>query len=292
MTLQRQIRVTSTPVVIDTGVISIDVTKTLDPSPPEGKVIFRNLSRSTEEQFEIEKSITIEAGQERLQTIYKGLILRIAKKVNKPESGFEMRLSSYISNPVPRFRGCLMGLTPRAIVSSLIEQLKMPAGDLSAVPINSTVEEWCWQGTVAEGLTNVLRNYSLTWYIDEGRVSVASPDTTNPTLSSLVINATTGMVGSPEPTDTGLKVKVLLDTPVALNQLVEVESSSYIYGYDNNESELRDTRKRQRLKVFGMRYSGDNWGGSFTNELRLESLQPISPTVARRRNEQTPASDR
>ena len=275
MTLQRQIRVTSGPVVIDYGAIAIDVPKTLDADPPESKVTFTNLSRSTEERFETFSPIRVEVGQDRLQTIFNGQILRLEKKINKPDTTFTLHLSHHIVDKEILINESFFDATLLSILQRLIQALGLPAGDLSAVP-HERVASWSFPGPVVLAMYALLDPYNLTWYIDEGRVHIASTVMSSSILSKLLINGDTGMVGSPETTDTGITVKVLLDTPVALNQLVEVESSSYVYGFEEGQA-LRNTRDRRTYKVFGMHYNGDNWSGSFTNTLRLETLMPPDP---------------
>lgn len=288
--LQRQIRVTAGSgvgaaaatgaadnrrrgtLVIDRGAIAIDVSKTLAPDPPESTVTFTNISESTEEWFSDGTPISIDAGQSRLQNIYNGQVLRIEKSIQKPDTSLKLVLSNYVAPRGIPFNDCFDGLTAPVIVESLIRAMDLMPGNLLAIP-NEVVERWCWQGSVHRGLTEFLIHYNLSWYINEGRVHLASLGIQDNTLNPLIINASNGMVGSPEKTDTGLKVRVLMDTPVTLNQLVEVESSTYTYGYDEATGYLRDTRSRRRLKVFGMRYSGDNWDGPFTNQLRLEDLR-------------------
>ena len=277
MTLQRQIRITAGGNTIDYGRIAIDVPKTLDADPPEGKVIFTNLALTTEARFEEKQTVRVEAGQMHLQQVYTGLILRVEKKIEKPDTSLTLNLTPYIvDKETPVLFSFPPDTTLFVIVTSIIVEMGLPPGDLDALPLNERLPNgWGWNEVAASGLRDVLSPYGLTWYIDEGRVHIAAATQPNNTLQRLLVNADTGMVGSPEKTDTGVNVKVLLDTPVNLNQLVDVESSSYVYGYEEG-SPRRDTRGVQTYKTYGMHYRGDNWSSSLTNTLRLESLTPRS----------------
>lgn len=273
VTLQRQIRVTSGGTVIDYGVIDIDVPKTLDADPPEGKVTFTNLSRLTEARFETKATIQVEAGQTRLQNVYNGQILRLEKKIQKPDTQFTIYMSQYVVDKETPISVSFENTTLLSIIFQLIGAMGLSAGNLDAVPLNEPIAAWAWEDTAARGLDDILPPYNLTWYIDEGRVHIASTDRYNTSLPKYLISSETGMVGSPEVTDTGVKVGVLLDTPVALNQLVDVESATYVYGYESGgEGLFRDTRGRQTYKVFGMTYRGNNWNRQLVNTLRLETL--------------------
>ena len=260
MTLQRQIRITAGSNSIDYGRIAIDVPKTLDADPPEGKVTFTNLSIATENRFEEKQSVRVEAGQSRLQHVYTGQIIRVEKKIAKPNTSLTLYLTPYNAAKETELIETYANTTLFGLITTIIAAMGMPAGDLDAVPLDVQIEAWPWRGTAAGALNAITREYNLSWYIDEGRVNIASTVRINNQFEKMVINAANGMVGSPEKTDTGVKVKVLLDVPVALNQLVEVQSASYIFGYDE-EGAIPDSRESRTYKVYGMHYRGDNWDG-------------------------------
>lgn len=269
--INRQIRVTAGETVIDYGVIDIDISKTADDNPPETKVAFHNLSRSTEARFLPEQFVRVEAGQDRLQQVFEGQILRIEKKIAKPDTSLTLFLSTHVLEKPRQINRSFSTASLRVVVQELIAEMGLAPGDLSAIPPGLIIDQFAFQGFASNGLRELLHPHGYTWYIENGLVNVTSPGQRNSIFSVYRLNSETGMVGSPELTDTGARVKVLLDTPITLNQLVEVESSNYVYGYQDNEP-YRDTRDIQEYKVFGMHYRGNNWGGNLTNTLRLETL--------------------
>ena len=270
--LRRQISVSTGGLTVDYGVIEIDIPKTLDANPGESKVSFRNLSLSTEAQFAIKAPIRVSAGQERLQQVFKGQILRVKKQYNKPNTLFTVYLSDQIAELEVDVQLSFSMVPLRALVQSLIASAFLMPGDLTAIPAGLMVDQWAFQGPLKDAFRDVLRVHNFTSFVDDGgRISVARTDMPSPVHSTLLLNADTGLVGSPESSDTGVNVKVLLDTPTVLNQLVSVESSSYTYGYEEGQP-LRDTRDTQTYKLFGMHYKGNNWDGEFVNQLRLETL--------------------
>ena len=274
--LNRTIRVTSSGLVLEDVVIIIDVQKTLDADPNESKVTFRNLSLDTERQFRRGDLVHVEAGQDIVQSVFTGQIIRFAKKVNKPDTEFTIFLERERVPTSQAFEENFPKGTPLTfVVTRLAQSIGLPLGNHSDVPVAILPNDLPIQDASADSaLTGFLSSLRepLTWYVDEGMIHIASTNSVNPMFSKLLINGLSGMVGSPEVTDTGVDVKVLLDVPVSLNQLVEVESSSYVYGFEENSDIIIDTRGKQTYKVFGMRYQGDNWDGELTNKLRLETV--------------------
>ena len=271
--INRMIRVTMGQVVLEDVVMVIDIQKTLDVDPNESRVMFRNLSLETEARFRRGAFVTVEVGQDHLQHVFAGTIVRFGKEFKRPDTEFSIWMkrerverSEYITENFPD------GTPYTFIVSKLARGIGLPLGDYSAVPNKLVRGNYPVQGYADSAMTGFLSKLGLTWHVDEGLINIVSVRSSNPMHAKRLINGQNGMIGSPKRTDTGADVKVLVDTPVSLNQLVEVESSNYVYGFEENSPVILDTRGRQTYKVFGMRYRGDNWDGEFTNTLRLETI--------------------
>ena len=97
-------------------------------------------------------------------------------------------------------------------------------GSLRAIPF-VLVEGYAWDGSTANGLTDLLTPFGVAWYCDNDRIRFNRTGVTEPG-ETLVINRNTGLVSSPNDTDDGVELTTLLEPRARIGGLIRLTSDA------------------------------------------------------------------
>ncbi|WP_406858485.1 hypothetical protein ABEG18_12995 [Alsobacter sp. KACC 23698] len=160
---------------------------------------------------------------------------------------------------------------PKAIIEKLVK--KMPGvtlgqikglDDLPETKRSTTLFGWAFRE-----LDELGRQHGFYWSIQNGQFEAVKAD--QHLGDATVISRETGMIGIPEITDKGIKVKALLNPNVAPNRLVDVRS-----GFLDEESG-RDKRASDEggglFRVSSCTFSGTNRGTEFYVDIEGNRVQ-------------------
>jgi hypothetical protein len=182
--------------------------------------------------------------------------------------------------------------TPDAgVVSTIGKQTGTPVDPnaldlLSASPTGGVMP----RGQVLFGLyRNMLRDIatsnSARWSVQNGVITII-PLTGYLPGEAVVINSATGMVGVPEATDLGVKVRCLLNANIKIGQRIQINEKDVTYtvikdrlaGYPNyEESGKQYTANVTRdgfYRVMVANHSGDTRGGAWYTDLVCLAIDP------------------
>lgn len=157
------------------------------------------------------------------------------------------------------------GTKPKEVVDYLIGQLPGVSkgeikglDDLPAYKRPVTVF-----GRAAAELDKIGREHRLYWSVQDGAAQVVKND--QHLQGTTVLSSETGMIGIPEITDKGVRVKALLNPNVAPGRLIDVRSDFI------DEGSGRDKRKSDQggglFRVSQVKFSGTNRGEEFFVEV-------------------------
>ena len=157
-------------------------------------------------------------------------------------------------------------ISVRDIVRDIVQSMNgLNMGSLEAIHPGIKVPSWSFSGPSVQALDAILYaareelGLSLArWYIDNDTVKFVSDNTPLTNVEHWIINEASGMIGTPTVTDDGMKVKVLLDPRLRLQDNVSVESS------------LVEDRGFHQITT--LEYSGDNRDGDFYTNLELRPI--------------------
>lgn len=140
-------------------------------------------------------------------------------------------------------------------------------------------------------LRNASRNVLSTWNIKDGRVNVIPVDGYLPG-EVVVLNATTGLIGRPEQTNDGIRVKCLLNPKISIGGLVQVDNKSInqtvqqrnnqpfrVYNSRTALQFLATTAADGLYRVFVAEHEGDTRGTNWYTNLTCLALNAATKKV-------------
>jgi hypothetical protein len=109
----------------------------------------------------------------------------------------------------------------KTICQSLADRNKL-ALDFQATP--KKIENYVFNGSLTRELNALQRVGNVVAFIDGGKIVVLDSNKPKKSNSVRLINASTGMVGVPQPFERGIIVKMMIDNSIELGAEVEIES--------------------------------------------------------------------
>lgn len=138
-------------------------------------------------------------------------------------------------------------------------------------------------GPVPRVLEQIARDNAAAWSITNGTLNIVRADSVLPS-QAVVVNADTGMLGAPEISGKGIKVKLELNPMVAPNGTIILDNSNikiqalqqYTNGPKVKEKRVVRLDPDGRYKVYKLRHQGDTRGPEWYTEAECIGLgQPI-----------------
>ena len=161
------------------------------------------------------------------------------RRIDSPREGLDRITTIQIGQSdskviLPFFRSySIAPLT--TIVADIVTamELSLNTSSLNAVTSNfvEVLRDWSFIGRAKDALTYLLNPRNIRWYEQNEEIAFASgtravaPAT--PAIQQVhVISEASGMIGSPAPTEKGVKVDVLLDPSIVQNQRIRLQSEA------------------------------------------------------------------
>ena len=281
----RRVRVTVAGLVATQSLrIGFTVERQADATQTTGRVSIYNLSPSRANQiYSRSEAITIEAGYpDTIATIFDGQVQR----VRQPRQGLAHITLIELGDKV-NASGRLGGVTSRsyagpvsvrAVVRDMVLDMdaadplsRISIGPLRAIPESATVTDFAYSGSAREGLTTLLRKFSLTWFEDDGVIRFNYPSrrggnapvqaddnerALQPDAPTIDISPLNGLVGAPLPTDEGAELKMFLNPQARVGGRLNLTSEALSGSF----------------RIVGLRHDGDSWQGPFSTWTDLRNL--------------------
>jgi len=120
-------------------------------------------------------------------------------------------------------------------------------------------------GRVKDCLDQVTADYGLAWSIQHGTVEiVVEGEPPVKDSSAVVLRADTGLIGSPELTEDGVKVRSLLNPAIRPSRLIKIESQDANPSFGKLMEKAKPKRNANGIYIVDVaHYQGDNFGGPF-----------------------------
>jgi hypothetical protein len=261
---------------VDKLKIEFSVTKTIGSKQNEATISIWNLTKSHRKQLGEEYDrIELEAGYEGgpIATIFKGSIRDATHTKESADvkseiecgDGDEGIRKGAVSKTFPA------GTKPKAIIDYLVGE--MPGvtkgemkglDDLPAYKRPVSVYGWA-----ARELDKLGREHSFYWSSQNNEIQAVKNDEV--LSGTTVISKESGLIGIPEVTDKGCKVKCLLNPGIAPGKMVDVRSDFL------DEESGRDKRKSDEgggtFRVSSCTFSGTNRGEEFYVEVEANRVE-------------------
>lgn len=194
-------------------------------------------------------------------------------------------------------------------ISQSLKSGSTPAQRIKAI-VDSMTKYGITEGSIAPGTGGVLprgkvlfgmsramlrqqaRSQQATWSIQNGKINMVPLDGYLPS-DPVVLNALNGMIGLPEQTDNGIKVRCLLNPKILAGQAVRIDNTSInriIQGSGNEVARtpfnqwtgvqlLADVTSDGLYRVFVAEHEGDTRGQAWYSTLTCLSIDAVSKEV-------------
>ena len=231
--------------------IQFEVKKTLTSTPNEGTITIYNLSDTTETLIkENGVRVRLQAGYNgQSALLFDGDIRKVERNKVPPDrktmitlGGNVFAITDSISNV--SYEG---SISVKQVITDTIPGFGLSYSGLDSIP-DSTLEDFSFTGRTADLFDQILKPINMQWFEDSGFISFSEIGTSTEEVS--LINASSGLIGSPAVTDEGIKAVSLLNANIRPGGRVKVESELVTGIY----------------KVTQLVYRGDNREGDFFTE--------------------------
>lgn len=249
--------------------IRFEINKEADSKPNEGTIRIYNLNESTETQIR-QRGVRV-----RLLAGYDGDFALVfdgdIRKVEKERHGVDRISVITIGGNVFRLtnaefiRSYEGAVSLKTIVSDALPSFNLAQGAVDMLPDNVFLHDFAWSGRTYDLLDRVLRPQGIQWYETDGEINFSVNGATQDDLI-YVINADTGMIGSPTIADNGLRVQTLLNPRLRITGRVRIESLVIDDAAAQNDVSARAGEYQGIYKITKILHTGDNRAGHYFSE--------------------------
>ena len=244
-------------------------------TPVQGEIAIANLKASNE-RYVRERGARVQlfAGhQGRSGLLLDGAVRRVSRRRDRLDRFTVIHIGGDEEIRGAFFNRTYAGsVSVRTIVRDIISSFTgLSAGPLDLIPAGAAVDDWSYAGPSRTALTELIDPLGIRWY-EENRVirftnkasiTPGAPLPVTPTTTGKihVISEATGMVESPTVTEDGIRVRIILNPFVNLDDLVDIRSI------------VTEQEALGRQKIVVINHHGDNRTGDFFTELEIRSLE-------------------
>lgn len=189
------------------------------------------------------------------------------------------------------------GTTKNEIIAKIAEQMGLPLGYVPPISGGTLPRGKVFWGMGRLGMRNVAQSSGMSWTIEDGKLQMIPLKGYLPG-EAVALNSSTGMIGLPEQTDEGIKVRTLLNPKLKLGGLIQIDNQSInqtiaqasqvIPGgfgqlpynqWAGNPQLLADVTNDGFYFLYAVEHTGDNRGQEWYSECVGLALDKSSNTV-------------
>lgn len=234
--------------------IRFNIKKTSDSNANEAKIELYNVNPDHATQL-LNKGtdILLMAGYEgNEQMIFTGQVRRATRKVEGTDriilletgDGDKALQDATVNKTFTK------GSTDEQIIKECQSCMGVPTGHQDTVATKPRSRGKTISGKASKELTKVAIKHEAQWSIQDGQLLMLTGDNTRPNATFL-INDDTGMLGSPEETEDGVKVCTLLNPAYLIGGVAKIEAISYQGG----------------IRIESIEHSGDTHASEWSSKL-------------------------
>lgn len=208
--------------------VTLEISKTVDPDPNYAILKIYNLNQSNEEKIKNEfDDVIVNAGyKDSVRLIFRGNI----KHVYRYREGNDLITEIEAGDGDKDFRNAIMNETLAAgtsnaqLVDRAVKSFSTTVkGEIQAVQ-RQRLRGKVISGNTRDILTDIANESSANWSIQDGQLQIVKVDGVLPD-EAIVVNADTGMLGTPEINDKGIAVKALLNPQFRVNGVIKLDNN-------------------------------------------------------------------
>lgn len=253
---------------------TFNIEKSMAETANYSEITIYNLSPQTENTIiKTGHRVILEAGYEGSQY---GLIFDgdIVQPLRDKEDGTTYRLTLVSQDGDKFLNGGIInssyraGQTPRTIASEVTSKA---TNSIELASISENLEDKkLARGKVVFGLARdylhqIANTEQAAFYVNDGKVNIIKA-TDLPTGRVIDLSPTTGLVGTPEQTEDGIKAKCLLNPLLNLNSFVHIDNSFIRLQKASRDSQLKQLDYDGVYRIIKLIHTGDTRGNTWYTE--------------------------
>lgn len=209
--------------------VTFEVSKTLRAEPNPAKISVYNLNMShinalVAKQYD---RVSLAVGYEDLRVIYVGDIVDI--EVVRSDLDFIVKMEcgdGFVDYSQAMVNTTLVaGASDKDVLDKVAESMRRTQKGVVSLPKERILPRGkVLTGNAREALNKIGKNHDADWSIQDGNLTVLPKSKVLADHEGFVLSQETGLIGSPEKTDSGLKVSCLLNPSLRIGGLLRVQS--------------------------------------------------------------------
>ena len=226
--------------------ISFDISKTITSEPNPAKISIYNLNESHRNAIrgkQYNKAI-LHVGYEELRVIYAGDII----KSNITRNGLDIVTVMECGDGAQDItyarvnKTIQSGANDSSILKETLASMSGVSGGIADIPSERILPRGkVIVGNARDVCSKIARNNNADWSVQDGAFLMLPKDKVLGSDEGFFISKDTGMIGSPEETNDGLKLTCLLNPALRIGSLIRVESILKHFNGDYKITELSHT---------------------------------------------------
>lgn len=227
--------------IIDRLRMSFECEKTIKPDPNLSTIRVYNLSESTRDRIVSGefKCLRFEAGYEELGLLFMGDIVNPVVK----KDGADIITEIQVADGFKAINKSVANVTLKA-GSTDKDVAKMVMSDVEIGIIDTPIIKPLPRGKVLNGdsrfiMNNIAKNQNADWSVQDGKLHVLPKNKVLAKNEGFVISQETGLIGTPEKSDSGMELTYLLEPKISIGSLIRVESILKQYNGDYKVTDIK-----------------------------------------------------
>lgn len=227
--------------VIDQLRMSFECEKTIKPDPNLSVIRVYNLSESTRDRITSGefKYLRFEAGYDELGLLFTGDILNPVVRKDGADIITEIEVADGFRAITQSVSNVTLkaGSTDKDIAKAVMKGVDVGVID---APVSKPLP----RGKVLNGdsrfiMNNIAKNQNADWSVQDGKLNVLPKDKVISNGEGFVISQETGLIGTPEKSESGMELIYLLEPRIAIGSLIRVESILKQYNGDYKVTDIK-----------------------------------------------------
>jgi hypothetical protein len=246
--------------------VDFNCLKTQSSHPNKSSVCIYGLNESNRNTIiSRAKKIRLMAGYDVLKLIATGDIVLATAKYKQPDWGVDIIFGD--GQDAYQKSRTTISFSEGTKVKDVLTKLSSDMG-LSVRQLPEDLNESINGGLSLFGLTKdsldiITKDFDLNWSIQDEEI-VITKDEQSANYDVIVINGSSGLIGTPMATPTGVNFTCQLNPDIRPKGLIEIQSESWTVDNGQSAISIDDNRSfNGRYQVRNITFSGNNYGGPF-----------------------------
>lgn len=235
--------------------IAFKIEKFSDSTPNKADVTITNLSKSSQDFIKKGMRLSLTAGY---KSDYGLIFTGNIDKINSVKNGTDWDTKIEIKDGGKEFRNTMISksfspnTTISTVINDIIKELGFSKGNIRGIPSGKFSNGTSLNLPAKQVLDNYAKSYNFTYTVNDGVIHFLAGNNTINSMA-ILLKSDSGLIGSPEPTEKGIKVRSLLRWNIYPVALIRIESEKI----------------KGNFKAGNITHTGDSFGNDWYSDIEV-----------------------